>query len=140
MRRSLLISLLALATSITGCTNGMFDKNWDDRPARRETAVAQHDPTPIQRPPQSRPSSAPRRVYLDVGSEHWISKVIGDGEYVKLEDGSLWEISSVDRINSMLWLPVETVHVVTSSSSLSGYKIVNTDAGDSADATFVGMR
>jgi len=79
-------------------------------------------------------------VYLDVGSEHWISKVIGDGEYVKLEDGSLWEISSVDRINSMLWLPVETVHVVTSSSSLSGYKIVNTDAGDSADATFVGMR
>lgn len=41
-----------------------------------------------------------------------------------MEDNSLWEISPIDRINTMLWLPINNIIVIESTNSLYPYKLV----------------
>jgi hypothetical protein len=59
---------------------------------------------------------------------HWIQSVSSDGTIIKLEDGSVWEVDSVDAITSMLWLP--TTEIVACDD-----KLINTDDGEKVDAT-----
>lgn len=59
---------------------------------------------------------------------HWIQSVSSDGTIIKLEDGSVWEVDSVDAITSMLWLP--TTEIVACDN-----KLINTDDGEKVDAT-----
>ncbi len=63
-------------------------------------------------------------IYLGVGQEHWVQKTIGSGAFIQLEDNSLWEISPIDRINTMLWLPIDNIVVIESKNSLYPYKLV----------------
>ena len=78
------------------------------------------------------------KVYAGVGAGHWVWEKIGSGEYVLLEDGSLWEISSIDRIYSMLWLTTEDTMVLENPSGFLPYLLINTDAGDRVEAKYVG--
>ena len=50
-------------------------------------------------------------IYLGVGQEHWVQETIDSGAFIRLEDNSLWEISPIDRINTILWLPIDNVIV-----------------------------
>jgi hypothetical protein len=61
-------------------------------------------------------------------SGHWVDSVSGDGQIVKLEDGSIWKVDSVDAIDSMLWLP--TTDIVA-----CGDKLINTEDNESVSAT-----
>ncbi len=54
---------------------------------------------------------------------HWIQNVAGDGEIVILEDGSVWQVDSIDTITSSLWLPISNVMVC-------GATMINTDDGE----------
>jgi hypothetical protein len=88
-----------------------------------------------QRAAAASPSGAghasPRRHYRASGnceSGHWIEWVSDDGEFVKLEDGSVWEVNSVDTIDSALWLPVTEILACD-------HKLINVDDGESVDAT-----
>jgi hypothetical protein len=58
---------------------------------------------------------------------HWVDSVLSDGEIVKLEDGSIWQIDSVDTVDSSLWLETEDVTVC-------GGKLINTDDNSSVGA------
>jgi len=58
---------------------------------------------------------------------HWVQSVLSDGEIVKLEDSSLWQIDAFDNIDTMLWLPTEEVVVCEST-------LINTDNGDKVTA------
>ena len=60
-------------------------------------------------------------------SGHWIEAVFGDGEFIKLEDGSVWRVSMIDRIDSMLWLPTSDIVVCPG-------KLINVDDNESVDA------
>jgi hypothetical protein len=60
-------------------------------------------------------------------SGHWVEAVMSDGQYVKLEDGSLWEILSGDAITTALWLP--TTEIVVCDG-----KLINTDDNETVDA------
>jgi hypothetical protein len=64
----------------------------------------------------------------DCESGHWIESVIDDGRIIKLEDGSVWEVDSIDQIDSMLWLPVSDIVVC-------GDKLINVDDNESVNAT-----
>jgi len=68
---------------------------------------------------------APSRSDCEAG--HWIVTVSSGGEIVKLEDGSTWEISAIDRIDTMLWL-------VTEEITICGGRLINTDTGDAVGA------
>jgi|AGFS01.1.fsa_nt_gi hypothetical protein len=43
--------------------------------------------------------------------KHWIQSKTDDGSVLILEDGSTWEVDSVDQIDTNLWLPMTDVIV-----------------------------
>ena len=60
-------------------------------------------------------------------SGHWVDSVLSDGEVVKLEDGSIWQIDSVDTVDSSLWLETDDVTVCDG-------KLIDTDDHTSVGA------
>src|SRR5690606_35071532 len=69
----------------------------------------------------SSPSSAANAssgggTYTSTGLRSWVSRVEDRGATVVLSDGSRWEIQTIDRIYSMLWLPVDNVTVALARS------------------------
>lgn len=81
-------------------------------------------------------------VYLGTGSGHWLQKNIDSGSMLVLEDGSLWEIDPIEKIDAMLWLPMTSVRVLESTNGAPGYDylIVNTDDGEKVHARYRGTR
>lgn len=64
----------------------------------------------------------------DCESGHWIESVSDDGEIIKLEDESIWQVDQVDTIDSTLWLPVTDIVVCDG-------KLINADDSESVSAT-----
>jgi hypothetical protein len=75
--------------------------------------------------------------YYNMGGGHWVMKNIDSGKYIKLEDGSLWEIYGADMIYTMLWLTMEDITVAESDNPFYPYKLINSDSGDAADAKLI---
>jgi hypothetical protein len=75
----------------------------------------------------SKGSSANRSPSSACIEGHWISSVMGDGKLIKLEDGSIWEVDSVDTVDSMLWLPTEEILIC-------GERLIKTDDGEKVRA------
>ena len=59
---------------------------------------------------------------------HWVSKVMDGGRFVSLEDQSYWEIDSIDRIYTALWLPVTDITIC------DGDTLINTNDGEKVSA------
>lgn len=57
---------------------------------------------------------------------HWIESVSSDGRVITLEDGSVWEVDPIDRIDSMLWLPVSDIVACDD-------KLINTNDDEAVD-------
>lgn len=57
------------------------------------------------------PSGAPKRPppKTDCTDKHWIQSKSDDGSIVILEDGTVWQVDIVNRVDSMLWLPIQDV-------------------------------
>jgi hypothetical protein len=79
-------------------------------------------------------------TYTGSGGGHWIKSKANNGGLIVLEDSSIWEINSLDRINTALWLPVTNVTVLRASQSVGDFKylLVNKDDGEKALAKFLG--
>ena len=75
--------------------------------------------------------------YAGVGSGHWIQSVSTGGKIIKLEDGSLWEISPIDTIYTGIWLPISNITVIIDGGPYP-YKLINTDDGESVNAKYLG--
>lgn len=61
-------------------------------------------------------------------SGHWIKSKSSDGSVIVLEDNSVWEIDSIDRIDSALWITIEQIIVCDG-------ELINSDTGDKVSAT-----
>jgi hypothetical protein len=59
----------------------------------------------------NKPAGHTRRQRSPSGCEsgHWVESVSDDGQIIKLEDGSVWEVDAVDAIDSALWLPTTDI-------------------------------
>jgi len=68
----------------------------------------------------------------------WIADKSGDGRYIELAEGSIWEVDLIDRIDSRLWLRIDDVIVVEKGSILPIYHLVNIDQGEVVGADYVG--
>jgi hypothetical protein len=79
--------------------------------------------------------------YPGVGGGHWISEVSSDGGIITLEDGSLWEISATDRVDTALWLPITDITVLESRSPIGKYRylLLNKDDDEKAQAKYLGQ-
>jgi hypothetical protein len=80
--------------------------------------------------------------YAGGGSGHWIQENIDSGSIILLEDGSLWQVDPMDKIDAMLWLPISNITIVTSSSGSPGYEylLINTDDNEKAHAKYLGSK
>jgi hypothetical protein len=58
---------------------------------------------------------------------HWIEAVLDDGRLIKLEDGSLWQVDSIDTVTSSIWLPISDIIIC-------GNKLVNEDDNETVHA------
>jgi hypothetical protein len=78
--------------------------------------------------------------YSGVGGGHWIKEVASGGAYVTLEDGSLWEIAAIDRIDTSLWLSITNMTVLVDKNPIGEFRyiLVNKDDGEEAHARYRG--
>lgn len=81
-------------------------------------------------------------TYTGGSRAHWIKSKADNGAIIILEDGSMWEINSLDRIDTALWLPISNVTILKASSPVGDYKytLVNTDDGEKALAKSLGRQ
>lgn len=61
--------------------------------------------------------------------ETYLQSKSDDGSVLILADGSVWEVSSVDQIDSALWLPSTTIIIPDSDDCL-----INSDDGEKVEA------
>ena len=80
-------------------------------------------------------------AYAGIGGGHWVKKNVDSGTYIILEDGSLWQIDPMNKIDAMLWLPISEITVLKSTSGSPGYNylLINTDDGEQAHAKYMGQ-
>jgi hypothetical protein len=91
----------------------------------------------LPKPPFVPPTSL--GSYLDTGSGHWIQDA-GNGSVITLEDGSLWLIDPISRIDTAIWLVVDNITVLRGGQYPGyGYRLINTDEGEVASAKFLGF-
>lgn len=94
--------------------------------------------------PQSGVSAGGRRGirggYAGVGGGHWVKEVADSGALVILEDGSMWDVSPLDRIYTTLWLATEDIIVLESDDPLYPYKLVNTDDKETVEVKYLGVK
>ncbi|AFT96748.1 hypothetical protein AMBAS45_16435 [Alteromonas macleodii str. 'Balearic Sea AD45'] len=69
--------------------------------------------------------------------EYFISRVSNGGGIISLSDGSIWQVNTIDKIDSMLWLPTSTVIVINDSY---GYSMVNLDDGTNVRVEYLGNK
>lgn len=81
-------------------------------------------------------------VYEGGSSGHWIKENIDRGTFILLEDGSLWEIDPLDKIDASLWLKIENITITTSNKGGVGYDylLINTDDKAKAHAKYIGKK
>lgn len=95
-------------------------------------------------PSRGSPSSGSRRssegAYTGFGLRHWIRSVEGGGGIVVLEDGSRWEVNPIDRIDTMLWLPITDIEVVQASPPIGSYTymLINIDDDEAVHVKYLG--
>jgi hypothetical protein len=89
-------------------------------------------------PQQTRPPEA--LTYIGIGKGHWIQTTASNGAILTLEDGSIWDINSTDRIDTALWLPITDITVLRAPSPRGEYKylLLNTEDGEKALARYLG--
>jgi hypothetical protein len=112
-----------LATCLTGRYRSLCNKKLLTAEQKTLTEAAE------KRFQQTVPAPIPARRRGSSGCEsgHWVQDVMSNGEFVKLEDGSVWEIDGVDQIDTMLWLP--TTDIIACPD-----KLINTDDNETVGA------
>lgn len=76
-------------------------------------------------------------VYRGGAKGHWIQKVIERGSMVQLEDGSIWQISPLSKVDAILWLVAEQIVVTRSENPLYPYMLINTDGQSNAEVKLI---
>jgi hypothetical protein len=117
---------------LTPAQRGALDQ-WLSEYTSRVVQLAQDSPKPTN------PVSG---GYAGSSGGHWVKSKVDNGAMVILEDGSIWEINSLDRINTALWLPITNVTVLKAGAPVGDYKytLINTDDGEKALAKYLGKQ
>jgi hypothetical protein len=77
------------------------------------------------------PSYTPSPQPTVTGAKKHVKKIIDRGQYVLLDDNSLWEVNSLDRLTSSLWMSIDEIVIVGSSFQT---KLLNTRDNKSVTA------
>jgi hypothetical protein len=79
-------------------------------------------------------------MYYDVGRDHQIRENSNSGSTIVLEDGSIWEIGSMDQMIAMSWRVSTSITVSSTGSGSYGYVLINNDDEKTVHANFIGKK
>lgn len=118
-----------LRACLTGRYPSLCNKSLLTTEQLSQTQAAESRATEYRKHVGNAPTPRGRR-YSSSGCEsgHWVESVSDDGQIVKLEDASIWEVDAVDAIDSALWLPSTDIVVCDD-------KLINTDDNETVSAT-----
>jgi hypothetical protein len=119
-----------LRTCLTGNFPSLCDKSLLTPQQRSQAEAAETKAAESSRLSRNQPSRLPRRRSGSSGCEsgHWVESVSDDGQIIKLEDGSIWEVDDADTVDSALWLP--TTDILACDA-----KLINTEDNETVSAT-----
>lgn len=83
------------------------------------------------------PSRAIRPKPGVVSTGHWIKWVRNSGAIIGLEDGTVWRVSPLDKINSMIWIPFSNIIITESDDVFYPFRLINTDDKETVAATLL---
>ncbi len=78
--------------------------------------------------------------YPGVGQAHGVKANIDRGEVIVLDDGSIWRVSPLSRLDASLWMRFDEVTVIENAGGLYPYRLINTSQKESAEASCVALR
>jgi hypothetical protein len=112
------------------------------QPRTQVQTVAPTQPPQFQAPRTVARPAPPSNLYAGVGGGHWVRDNLGPGEFIRLEDGSLWKIDPLDKVDAYLWLIVSKITVIESSDGSPGYDylLINADDRGKTHAKYLGQR
>ncbi|MCP5537205.1 MAG: hypothetical protein H7A51_13375 [Akkermansiaceae bacterium] len=87
--------------------------------------------------PIAQPAKRVVGLYRGGAKGHWIQKKIDNGSMIQLEDGSIWEVSPMSKIDTALWLAIDNVIIASSKNPLYPYLIINSGDGTKAEAKLI---
>jgi hypothetical protein len=62
---------------------------------------------------------------------------LDDGNLIKLNDGSLWQVSPYDAADSGVWTSATEITVIDGNDPNYPYKLVNTDDNETVNAKLI---
>jgi hypothetical protein len=79
---------------------------------------------------------------LASSSKHWIDEISDGGSVIILEDDSVWAVSSLDTVDTSIWLSADNVVIAKNNSDPNyPYVMINTDEkGEVAHVKYMGTR
>jgi hypothetical protein len=106
-------------------------------PQQLHDAAARHVLENARSVPRPNPGSS-----ATLGGGHWIETNAEDGDLIILEDGSLWKIDPMDKVDASLWLETTEITVIESDDGSPGYDylLINTDDSEKAHAKWLGQK
>jgi TPR repeat protein len=78
-----------------------------------------------------------KSIYGGVNSSQTIDSVLDDGNLIKLNDGSLWQVSPYDAADSGVWTSATEITVIDGNDPNYPYKLVNTDDNETVNAKLI---
>ncbi len=88
--------------------------------------------------PQPQQVQVPRKsIYHGANSSQTIDSILDDGNMIKLNDGSLWQVSPFDVTDSGLWTSASEITVIDGNDPAYPYKLVNTDDNETVNAKLI---
>jgi hypothetical protein len=91
---------------------------------------------------QAQPVRPRGGLYAGVGGGHWVKENIERGSMFILEDGSLWQVDRLERLDASLWLKITNISVVEATDGALGYDylLINTDDDEKVHAKYLGKK
>jgi len=85
-------------------------------------------------------TSSALEPYTRTGGSHWVQTVLDQGRIIILEDGSRWEVESLDQNETVLWAPTSPITVDEANTPVDDfrYTLTNTEENRSVRAKYRG--
>jgi len=69
-----------------------------------------------------------------VGGTYTIESIMDEGNLIKMDDGSLWQVSPFDVSDTAIWLESSEITVIQSKDPAYPYKLINADEHETVHA------
>ena len=82
------------------------------------------------------------RWHSTIRADHYLKDKTEDGTIIILDDDSIWEIASIDRAETSIWLEENGIDVVKAEQPVDTFKyvLINVDDnGEKASAAYLGQ-